>query len=99
MEKKINKQLLKMSNKRKLTVQQQAPDDVAKAETIEELQQKIIAKKAEQLALAENAIEELSVKYNVTVGIKLDLNRMKDVLSWMIENGKDTISLKYEVWL
>jgi hypothetical protein len=80
-------------------VQQQAPDDVAKAETIEELQQKIIAKKAEQLALAENAIEELSVKYNVTVGIKLDLNRMKDVLSWMIENGKDTISLKYEVWL
>jgi len=76
-----------------------ATDIAEKAETIEELQQKIIAKKAEQLALAENAIEELSVKYNVTVGIKLDLNRIKDVLSWMIENGKDTISLKYEVWL
>lgn len=88
-----------MSKKERKPIQQNAPDVAEKTETIEELQQKIIAKKAEHLSLAENAIEELSAKYNVTVGIKLDLNRIKDVLSWMIENGKDTVSLKYEVWL
>ena len=88
-----------MSKRERKPAAQPAPAMAEQAETIEELQQKIIAKKAEQLALAENAIEELSAKYNVTVGIKLDLNRIKDVLSWMIENGKDTVSLKYEVWL
>ncbi len=66
--------------------------------TVEQLQERIAALQKAKVLAAETEIEKIAESLNVTVGVILDVKRLTEIMQWMITNGKDTVSLKFEVW-
>lgn len=67
-------------------------------QTVEQLQERIAALQKAKVLAAEAEIEKIAESLNVTVGVILDVGRLSEIMQWMITNGKDTVSLKFEVW-
>lgn len=67
-------------------------------QTVEQLQERIAALQKAKVLAAEAEIEKIAESLNVTVGVVLNAGRLSEIMQWMITNGKDTVSLKFEVW-
>lgn len=66
--------------------------------SVEELRQLLdeASRQANELVLSK--INTLEKDHNVGIGIRLDANRLSDILRFMLNNNKTSISLKCEVW-
>jgi len=43
-------------------------------------------------------ISELETNYEVGIGVRLDIQKICEILTFMLTNNKPFITLKYEVW-
>ncbi len=66
--------------------------------SLEELQLKLQEMTRMELESINKQIESLEEKHQVGIGVQLDINKITDVLKYMLNHNKSIISLKFEIW-
>jgi hypothetical protein len=72
----------------------------SKPETVsaEVLQKQLMELQQQQIEKLTKTIENIEEEHKVGIGVQLDINKLTDVIAYMINNNKPVISLKFEVW-
>lgn len=78
-------------NKQKKNINLKALDN-------ETLRKALLEAEKQQLQEAEKAVAEIEQRYGVSIGLRLDVQRLNQIISFMIANRQDSITLKHEIW-
>lgn len=65
---------------------------------IDELKQQILKLQQQEIEHVTTLIEAIERDHKVGIGIQIDLQKLGDILAFMISNHKPFISLKFEIW-
>jgi hypothetical protein len=68
------------------------------APDLETLRQTLFEAEKHQLQQAETAVADVEQSFGVSIGLRLDVPRLSQIISFMIANRQESITLKYEVW-
>jgi ATP-dependent RNA circularization protein (DNA/RNA ligase family) len=85
-------------SEKKLKVSKTAEVSEEKELSVEELQKQIQELKAKKLQSFAEKIEKISDEEKIQIGIQLDVQKVADIIAFMLANNKQKISLKFEVW-
>ncbi|MBK9292557.1 MAG: hypothetical protein IPM52_13175 [Bacteroidetes bacterium] len=64
----------------------------------EALRQALMEAEKQQVQQAENAVADVEQRYGVSIGLRLDVQRLSQIITFMITNRQDSVTLKYEIW-
>jgi len=65
---------------------------------IEELRQQILKLQKQEIEHVTSLIETIERDHKVGIGVQIDIQKLTDILAFMIANHKPFISLKFEIW-
>ncbi len=63
-----------------------------------ELQQLLAHAKQKELDQVTELLTNIESDHQVGIGVQLDIQKLNDIITFMISNNKTTITLKFEVW-
>ena len=66
--------------------------------SVTELQQLLTHAKQKELDQVTDLITNIESDHQVGIGVQLDIQKLTDIIAFMISNNKSTITLKFEVW-
>lgn len=66
--------------------------------SVQELKAQLALATQKELEAIANEILALEQKYQVGIGIRIDANKLGDIINYMITSNKASISLKFEIW-
>ena len=66
--------------------------------SVTELQQLLAHAKQKELDHVTDLITNIESDHQVGIGVQLDIQKLTDIIAFMISNNKSTITLKFEVW-
>ncbi len=66
--------------------------------SVTELQQLLAHAKQKELDQVTELITNIESDHQVGIGVQLDIQKLTDIIAFMISNNKSTITLKFEVW-
>ena len=66
--------------------------------SVTELQQLLAHAKQKELDQVTELLTNIESDHQVGIGVQLDIQKLTDIITFMISNNKSTITLKFEVW-
>lgn len=69
-----------------------------KALSVEELTAMLQQAQQAKISQLTESIKNLAEENNVSVGVSLDIQKITDILQFMITNNKPIVNLQFEVW-
>lgn len=66
--------------------------------TVTELQQLLAHAKQKEIDEVSELLAKIESDHQVGIGVQLDIQKLTDIITFMISNNKSTITLKFEVW-
>ncbi len=83
-----------MTKKRAIIPKEPAPE----VGSIEDLKKQIIELQQKELEEVAKKIEVIGEENKVQIGLLMTVDKLSDIMKFMIANNKQTVSLKFEVW-
>lgn len=65
---------------------------------LEQVEQSLRQAEQKLIKQVEAELEDIECRYGVGIGIRLDVQRIGQIIAYMIANRQDAVTLKYEVW-
>ena len=95
MSKKMNKEIIEAEE---TPVVSETPQSEPAQLSVTELQQLLAHAKQKELDQVTDLITKIESDHQVGIGLKLDIQKLTDIIAFMISNNKSIITLKFEVW-
>jgi hypothetical protein len=68
------------------------------AGSLEDLKKQIIELQQKELEEVAKKIEAIGEENKVQIGLLMTVDKLADIMKFMVTNNKKTVSLKFEVW-
>ena len=96
----MSKQKMKTETKLIKTMPDQTNTDEnpLQALSVEELTAMLQQAQQAKISQLTEAIKKLAEENNLSVGVSLDIQKITDILQFMITNNKPIVNLQFEVW-